>query len=205
MNLLPSIDFVVRLALFLVISIILSADLAQAHDMKIASVDAGKVFSHWDYTIGFEDKVENLKKSLVAKNKERIQTIQNLIERQQKLSKQYQKAEGDMTVEQKAKMDQSYKNLGREIKALEQDRLDYFKQEQLKLAELEKQTSRFILKRINEFIRVFAKQQDYDMVVELAGETTANLPFFLHLDGAVDITDTIIMQLNQSAHPQSHQ
>ena len=98
--------------------------------MKIASVDAGKIFSHWDYTIGFEDKVENLKKSLVAKNKERIQTIQNLIERQQKLSKQYQKAEGDMTVEQKAQMDQSYKNLGREIKALEQDRLDYFKQEQ---------------------------------------------------------------------------
>jgi len=37
--------------------------------------------------------------------------------------------------------------------------------------------------------------EKYDMVVEM-GHTTRNLPFFLHLDGAEDITDIIIKQLN---------
>ena len=40
------------------------------------------------------------------------------------------------------------------------------------------------------------------MVIEIQGHTTRNLPFFLHLEGAVDITDAIIMRLNQSKLPQ---
>ena len=191
-------DFVVRLALFLVISIILSADLVHGHEMKVASIDAGKVFSHWDYTIRFEDEVAGIKKSLARKDEERTKAIKDLISKQRGLSERYQKAQGEMSAEQKAQMDESYKNLGREIKALERDRLDYLKQERAKLRELEKKTSQSILKRIDEFVKVYAKKQDYDMVVELGGETTTNLPFFLHLEGAVDITDTIIMMLNQS-------
>ncbi|MGB2402857.1 MAG: OmpH family outer membrane protein [Akkermansiaceae bacterium] len=198
----PSIDFVVRLALLLAITIILSADLVQGHEMKVASIDAGKVFSHWDYTIRFEDEVESREEALVATNAERIQVIKNLISKQRGLSERYQKNQNDMSVEKKAQMDESYKNLGREIKALERDRLDYLTQERTKLGALEKKTSQFILQRIDEFVKVYAKKQDYDMVVELGGETTANLPFFLHLEGAIDITDTIIMMLNQSVQPQ---
>lgn len=172
--------------------------------MKVASIDAGKVFSHWDYTIRFEDEVESREEALVATNAERIQVIKNLISKQRGLSERYQKDQNDMSVEKKAQMDESYKNLGREIKALERDRLDYLKQERTRLGELEKKTSQFILQRIDEFVKVYAKKQDYDMVVELGGETTANLPFFLHLEGAIDITDTIIMMLNQSVQPQPH-
>ena len=51
-------------------------------------------------------------------------------------------------------------------------------------------------------ISIYAKQQNFDMVIEIQGHTTRNLPFFLHLEGAVDITDAIIMRLNQSKLPQ---
>ncbi|MDG1358000.1 MAG: OmpH family outer membrane protein [Akkermansiaceae bacterium] len=183
----------------------LSGELVQAHDMKIASVDAGKIFSHWDYTIRFEDKVVNLRKSIDAKDKERIAAIKRLIQKQRDLSAKYQEAQGKISGEQKAGMDESYKNLGREIKALQRDRLDYKKREMNRLKEMEQSTSQLILKRIHEAVQVFAKQHNYDMVIESKGETTANLPFFLHLEGAVDITDTIIMQLNQSNQPNPNQ
>lgn len=192
-------DFVVRLAFFLLISIMLSAEIVQAHDMRVATVDVGKIFSHWDYTIRFEDKVENLRKSVDSKNDERIVVIKKLIQKQRDLSAKYQETKDSVSAEQKAQMDKSYKNLGREIKALEKDRLDYLEQEKKTLKELEKKTSQSILKSIHDKINVFAKQQDYDMAIEIKGETTVNLPFFLHLEGAVDITDTIIMQLNQSS------
>jgi Skp family chaperone for outer membrane proteins len=193
--------FVVKLAFFLLISIMLSADLVQGHDLKVASVDVGKIFNHWDFTIRFEDKIENLKKSLTVKNEGRVKVIKNLVQKQRDLSEQYQKKAGTMSSVEKAEVDASYKNIGREIKALERERVAYVKREQTKLTEMEKTTSQSILKRIHDRIKVFAKQNDYDMVIEMKGETTQNLPFFLHLEGSVDITDTIIMQLNQGAQP----
>jgi len=194
-------NFVVKLAFFLLISIMLSADLVQGHDLKVASVDVGKIFNHWDFTIRFEDKIENLKKSLAVKNEGRVKVIKNLVQKQRDLSEQYQKKAGTMSSVEKAEVDASYKNIGREIKALERERVAYVKREQTKLTEMEKTTSQSILKRIHDRIKVFAKQNDYDMVIEMKGETTQNLPFFLHLEGSVDITDTIIMQLNQGAQP----
>jgi Skp family chaperone for outer membrane proteins len=194
-------NFVVKLAFFLLISIMLSADLVQGHDLKVASVDVGKIFNHWDFTIRFEDKIENLKKSLTVKNEGRVKVIKNLVQKQRDLSEQYQKKAGTMSSVEKAEVDASYKNIGREIKALERERVAYVKREQTKLTEMEKTTSQSILKRIHDRIKVFAKQNDYDMVIEMKGETTQNLPFFLHLEGSVDITDTIIMQLNQGAQP----
>jgi len=179
----------------------LSADLVQGHDLKVASVDVGKIFNHWDFTIRFEDKIENLKKSLTVKNEGRVKVIKNLVQKQRDLSEQYQKKAGTMSSVEKAEVDASYKNIGREIKALERERVAYVKREQTKLTEMEKTTSQSILKRIHDRIKVFAKQNDYDMVIEMKGETTQNLPFFLHLEGSVDITDTIIMQLNQGAQP----
>jgi len=193
--------FVVKLAFFLLISIMLSAGLVQGHDLKVASVDVGKIFNHWDFTIRFEDKIENLKKSLTVKNEGRVKVIKNLVQKQRDLSEQYQKKAGTMSSVEKAEVDASYKNIGREIKALERERVAYVKREQTKLTEMEKTTSQSILKRIHDRIKVFAKQNDYDMVIEMKGETTQNLPFFLHLEGSVDITDTIIMQLNQGAQP----
>lgn len=193
--------FVVKLAFFLLISIMLSADLVQGHDLKVASVDVGKIFNHWDFTIRFEDKIENLKKSLAVKNEGRVKVIKNLVQKQRDLSEQYQKKAGTMSSVEKAEVDASYKNIGREIKTLERERIAYVKREQTKLTEMEKTTSQSILKRIHDRIKVFAKQNDYDMVIEMKGETTQNLPFFLHLEGSVDITDTIIMQLNQGAQP----
>ena len=67
--------FSVRLALLLLIPLIMATEVVHAHGMSIATVDAGKIFSHWDYTIRFEDKAEKRRKSLEDDNKERLAVI----------------------------------------------------------------------------------------------------------------------------------
>lgn len=190
--------FSVRLALLLLIPLIMATEVVHAHGMSIAAVDAGKIFSHWDYTISFEDKAEKLSKSLEENNQERLAVIKELAKRQQDMAANYQKGKVSMSAEEKAAMDKSFKNLGRELKALEQNRVVYMTREQEKLSKLKAETSKSILVRIQKEISIYAKQQNFDMVIEMQGHTTRNLPFFLHLEGAVDITDTIILRLNQS-------
>ena len=176
----------------------MATEVVHAHGMSIAAVDAGKIFSHWDYTISFEDKAEKLSKSLEENNQERLAVIKELAKRQQDMAANYQKGKVSMSAEEKAAMDKSFKNLGRELKALEQNRVVYMTREQEKLSKLKAETSKSILVRIQKEISIYAKQQNFDMVIEMQGHTTRNLPFFLHLEGAVDITDTIILRLNQS-------
>lgn len=50
--------------------------------------------------------------------------------------------------------------------------------------------SKLILQRITEAVQVYALAEKYDMVIETGGHTTRNLPLFLHLDNAEDITDS---------------
>ena len=187
-----------KLALLLLMPALLAAELVHAHEMKIASVDAGKIFSHWDYTISFEDRLEKLKENIKSKNSERKAVIDELVSKQKKMVEQYTQQKDSMSAEQKTQMDASYKNLVREIKALEAERLSYWGSERRKLSELETKTSRFILESIRKAVSAYAEQEKFDMVVEMQGQTTRNLPFFLHLDGAVDITDKIILQLNET-------
>ncbi len=176
----------------------MATEVVHAHGMSIATVDAGKIFSHWDYTIRFEDKVEKISKSLEDNNQERLAVIKALAKRQQDMAAKYRDGQASMKAEEKAAMDKSFKNLGRELKALEQNRVVYMTREQDKLSKLKADTSKSILARIQNEISIYAKQQNFDMVIEMQGHTTRNLPFFLHLEGAVDITDTIILRLNQS-------
>lgn len=183
--------------MLLLLPLMLAAEQVHAHGMKIASVDAGKIFDHWGYTISFEDKLEKLRQTLKAKNEERKATIDGLVERQKKMVDEYAQQKDSMSEEQKAQMDTSYKNLVREIKALEQERLSYWKNEKRKLTELETKTSKLILEHIQKAVTAYAEQEEFDMVVDMQGQTTRNLPFFLHLDGAVDITEKIILQLNK--------
>ena len=56
--------------------------------------------------------------------------------------------------------------------------------------------AKLILDRIGQMVQAYAVENGYEMVVESAGHTTRNLPLFVHLEGAVDITDDIIKQLN---------
>lgn len=194
----PSISFVVKFALLPLILAVLAGEVVCAHGMKIATVDVGKIFSHWDFTIRFEDEIQGLRDSLGVKNDDRVLAIKKLIEKRAAMAKQYQELKPTLSEEERSRMDSAYKKLGLELEALEQDRTDFLTRENRKISDLQSRSSKFILERIEATINAYAAEHHYDMVIEMEGKTTRNLPFFLHLEGAADITGDIITQLNAS-------
>ena len=194
----PSISLVMKFALLPLILAFLAGEVVCAHGMKIATVDVGKIFSHWDFTIRFEDQIQGLRDSLGVKNDDRVLAIKKLIEKRATMAKQYQNLKPTLSEAERTRMDSAYKKLGLELEALEQDRADFMARENRKISDQQSRTSKFILERIKSTIDVYAREHDYDMVIEMEGKTTRNLPFFLHLEGAADITGDIITQLNTS-------
>lgn len=196
----PRIPFFVKFALLPLILAVLAGELVCAHGMKIATVDVGKIFSHWDFTIRFEDRIQALRDAVEVENNERLTAIKGLMSKRSKMAQQYQELKATLSMEERSRMDSDYKKLGMELDALEQNRADYLSSENRKISEQETRTSKFILERIKATINTYAEQHNYDMVIEMEGKTTRNLPFFLHLEGAADITGSIITQLNESHH-----
>ncbi|MGB2266700.1 MAG: hypothetical protein ACPIB0_07675, partial [Akkermansiaceae bacterium] len=68
-----------KFALLPLILAVLAGELVCAHGMKIATVDVGKIFSHWDFTIRFEDRIQALRDAVEVENNERLTAIKGLM------------------------------------------------------------------------------------------------------------------------------
>jgi len=167
-----------------------------AEKMKVASVDVRKIFDQWKYAIEAEEKLEAARAALESENNERLAVINQLKMERGKMSQKYNANKGSVSTEEKAKLDNKYISLGRDAFALEQNRNDYYLKSKRIMDRDVTSTSKLILDKITEAVRAYAAKESYDMVIEMGGHTTRNVPFFMHLDGAVDITDILIKQLN---------
>jgi len=103
-----------------------------------------------------------------------------------------------MSQEDKAKLDEKFLRLRREAMALEQDRRDFLAKAKRALGREVSSEAKLILDKISQAIQDYAMEKEYDMVVETGGHTSRNVPLFVHLEGAVDITDDIIKLLNHA-------
>ncbi len=75
---------------------------------------------------------------------------------------------------------------------------DFFEKGKRLLASDISSEVKLILDRINQMVQTYALEKKHHMVVETGGHTTRNLPLFVHLEGAVDITDEVIKRLNDA-------
>lgn len=190
MDLLMKVSFFAAMA-FSVMTSMLSAD-----DFRIAEFDVRKIFNEWQYSVESQKKIEDRRSELEEENNARLATINNLQMQRTKMHQDYKKNAASMSDEQKKKMDLTFRRLGRDAMALEQDRRDFFEKGRASLAAEISSEANLILDRITQEAQVYALEKNFAMVVESAGETTSNMPFFLYLEGAVDITDELVKRLN---------
>ena len=189
-------DMFMKVSVFAVLAMSFLTTVLAAEDFRIAKFDVRKIFSDWNYSIESQKKIEDMRAELEEENNARLAAINNLQMQRTKMHQQYQKDAASMTKEQKVKMDTAFRSLGRDALALEQDRRDFFAKGRRHLAGEITSEANLILDRITQEAQVYALEKKFAMVVESGGETTSNTPFFLHLDGAVDITAELIKRLN---------
>ena len=178
------------------LSAVSSISLANAAEMKIASVDVRKIFNAWKYASEVDEALEQRREKLEIEINERRATINAYRMERSKILQLYKASHESISKEDKAKLDQKYLILGRDASALDENRKTFYKRARRSIDRDITAQSKLILDRISEAIQTYAEGEEYDMVIELGGHTTRNAPLFLHLDGAVDISDIIIKRLN---------
>lgn len=169
---------------------------AQGEEMKIASVDVKKVFDEWIYASEIESQFNGALKALEQANRDRLAVISQYQRKRDQTRQKYWSQADKISAGEKAKLSLKIVTLGRDAVALEQNRRDFHLQAKRSLNREYTAKSKLILDKIAEAVQVYALEAKYDMVVEMGGETTRNLPFFVHLDGSEDITQVIIKRLN---------
>ena len=188
-----------RMKFFILMALIVafSGNLVNAGDLRIASVDVRKIFNGWQRSVQAKEKIEKTRERLERENNERLAVINQYRMERSKMHQIFKAHSKTMSQEDRDKMDVKFRSLGRDALALEQDRRDFFrKNRRMMMSEVSSQ-AKLILDQITQLIRAYAEEKKIDMVVEMGGDTTRNVPLFLHLEGAEDITNEIIKRLNQ--------
>ena len=172
-----------------------TAPQSDAQEMKVASLNVREVFDGWDFAEKEKKRFAKARKALEKENSKRKEVIRDYQSKQDKIYKSKDK----LSEEERKELDRKFFNLGRDIVALKQDRRYFYAQGKLELDKEEAAQSKRLLERISETVQVYALAEKYDMVIEEGGHTTSQLPFFLHLDDAKDITKAIIKRLGDSS------
>ena len=172
-----------------------TAPQSDAQEMKVASLNVREVFDGWDFAEKEKKRFAKARKALEKENSKRKEVIRDYQSKQDKIYKSKDK----LSEEERKELDRKFFNLGRDIFALKQDRRYFYAQGKLDLDKEEAAQSKRLLERVSETVQVYALAEKYDMVIEEGGHTTSQLPFFLHLDDAKDITKAIIKRLGDSS------
>jgi Skp family chaperone for outer membrane proteins len=187
-----------KFAFLLLMVAALVGNIAQADEMSMASVDVRKIFNKWKYSIDSQKKINMTKESLEKENNDRLAVINEYQMERSRMHTQFKSDVATMSDADKKKMDIKFRSFGRDAMALEQDRRDFFEKGKRVLANEISSEAKLILDRITQTVQVYALEKKYHMVIEMGGHTTRNFPLFMHLEGAVDITDDIIKRLNDT-------
>ncbi|MGB0992783.1 MAG: OmpH family outer membrane protein [Akkermansiaceae bacterium] len=166
--------------------------------MRTATVDVRKIYNEWKLSKEIQAKIEKKREEVTAQNNDRMAVINQYRLDRNILIQKYQAGEASMTEEEKKKAAAKIRDLGRNASALEQDRIDFFTKVRRSLGNDISFQSRMILERISEAIQVYALEKKYDMVIETGGQTTRHVPFFMYIEGSVDITEEILTRLNSA-------
>ena len=186
-----------KFVLLLLLSTLLSMNTSRADDMRIATADVSKIFDNWNFSIKSKEKLQKLEELIEKENNDRLAVIQRLQVMRGRMAEKFTQNAAAMSAEDKSKMNNEYLSMGLELKALERDRRDFLENEERRVFKERISVARSILDRINEAIQVYALGKKYHMVIEAGGHSTRSVPLFLHLEGAVDISDEIISKLNE--------
>lgn len=175
----------------------LSLGSASAQRLKIATVDMQNLFKDYHRTTEEQQKFSEEFARIQKENNERLTGIRSLEEQLQVLKKQIE----DPTLADNVKRDKSreFQLKLDEAKAMDRERREFLSR-RTRALELKKQASmKGILEEIRKLIAEYAKNEDFDYVLDKSGLSSNQVPFLLYTKDATDATEGLLAMLNQGA------
>ncbi|PQJ29960.1 OmpH family outer membrane protein [Rubritalea profundi] len=168
-----------------------------AEDLKIASVSMEKLFNEFHMTKKVQIQVNVDKERIQKDNASRLEHIRGLQSEIEKLSKQ----RGDATISDKKRLE-----IERQIKlkvsegnAADNERRQWLQRQNKALGEQTGEEKRVILEKIQDEISVYAREHDFDMIVDQSSRSATRTPVFAFMKDKYDVTAILLKDLNKDA------
>ncbi len=168
-----------------------------AEDLKIASVNMEKLFNEFHMTKKVQAQVKVDQERIQKDNASRLEHIRGLQTEIEKLSKQ----RGDATISDKKRLE-----IERQIKlkvsegnAADNERRQWLQRQSKALGEQTGEEQRVILEKIQTKISDYAREQDFDIVVDRSSRSATRTPVFAFMKDKFDVTPILLKDLNKDA------
>jgi Skp family chaperone for outer membrane proteins len=166
-------------------------------DQKIATVNLQKAFDAYYKTVrsnlAFQQEASDMekeRKSMVDAGKKEESDWQKLIEKSEDQA---------VSAAERAKSKKDAQDKLNEVKTAEQSIQEYDRAAGAKLREKRRQRTDDIVKEIRGVLDAEAKSGGYALVLDISGESANMAPVVLYSNGANDLTDNLIKELNAGA------
>lgn len=167
----------------------------ETDDFKVAGVDVQRVFQEFHKTRQTEKDV-NEERIRIQKSDRQFRGQLKLVDRN--LGEEAKKGDDEsLTEEAKELHDQKMKRLVFERNKLNQERLAGYEQSNNQLNRDMMATMQGILGEIQRFVAAHAEKSDYSLVLDTSGTSTNQTTLVLGGKGIIDITATVIAELNK--------
>ncbi|MEO1856439.1 MAG: OmpH family outer membrane protein [Rubritalea sp.] len=168
-----------------------------AEDLKIASVNMEMLFNEFHMTKKVQAQVKVDQERIQKDNASRLEHIRGLQSEIEKLSKQ----RGDATISDKKRLE-----IERQIKlkvsegnAADNERRQWLQRQSKALGEQTGEEQRAILENIQSKIADYAREQDFDVIVDQSSRSATRTPVFAFIKDKYDVTAELLKDLNKDA------
>jgi outer membrane protein len=185
-----------KLLLPLIVALALPG-IASAQQVKIGAVDMGKVFAEYYKTKKAESELKDRAAGYEKELKERAAELQKLQEDGRKLEED---AENPAFNEEKRSEKRKLRDAKlTEFRLLAQTLNEMKNNRERELREQQGRVRGAIVDEILKVVQDLAKRDGYHLIVDKAGNTLSGVSAFLYVQDTLDITSSVVKELNKSA------
>jgi Skp family chaperone for outer membrane proteins len=170
---------------------------ASAADTKIATVNLQQVFDKYYKTVRSNQALQQEASEMEKERKHMVDSAKAKEGEWQKLM--YKSEDQALSADERAKAKKDAEIKFTDVKTGEGAIQDYDRAAGAKLREKRRQRTDDILKEIREVLNAMAKSSGYSLVLDVSGESANMAPVVLYTNGANDLTDGLIKELNAGA------
>lgn len=183
--------------LFSILLALLSFAQLQGQDLKIATVDMKRLLKDYYRTEQAQQEL-NEKQALLSKNNnEKMKEIQDLEAEMGTLRKQFE--DPSLNQAKKEEIANQLREKQQEGIAMDRSLKEYLDRKRRQVQDDMERQMRGILEEITKLLEEKSKAEDYDYVFDKSGNSTTQIPVLLYAKDSVDITETLLVELNKDA------
>lgn len=160
---------------------------------RIATVDAAELFAKYYRTDTEKDKLSKEHQKTV--NDPRVAVITKTREELAKLNKQARST--SYSEDSRQEYFRQYQMKLHELRSLERDTIQYRQSRQKEINRQLVAISKILMSEVQSTVQRVAAAQHYDLVLDVSGDTSSQVPTLIYIRDATDITSQVLKELNR--------